>query len=53
MRSSVVMSQVWAASATYLPTEAALEGRTIEGDRHSGNTPEAFNRGLRFLFQQR
>ena len=28
-----------------------LESRVIEGERHSGNKPEAFNRGLRFLFQ--
>ncbi len=25
--------------------------RVIEGERHSGNKPEAFNRGLRFIFQ--
>jgi predicted alpha/beta superfamily hydrolase len=30
-----------------------LESRVIEGERHSGNKPEAFNRGLRFLFQAR
>jgi hypothetical protein len=23
----------------------------VEGERHSGNKPEGFNRGLRFLFQ--
>jgi hypothetical protein len=23
----------------------------IEGERHAGNKPEAFNRGLRFIFQ--
>jgi predicted alpha/beta superfamily hydrolase len=28
-----------------------FEGRIIEGERHSGNKPEAFNRGLRFLFR--
>lgn len=28
----------------------ALESRVIEGERHSGNKPEAFNRGQRFLF---
>jgi len=28
-----------------------LETRVIEGERHSGNKPEAFNRGLRFIFQ--
>jgi predicted alpha/beta superfamily hydrolase len=28
-----------------------LETRVIEGERHSGNKPEAFNRGLRFVFQ--
>jgi hypothetical protein len=28
-----------------------FESRIIEGERHSGNKPEAFNRGLRFLFR--
>ena len=28
-----------------------LETRVIEGERHAGNKPEAFNRGLRFIFQ--
>ena len=28
-----------------------FEARVIEGERHSGNKPEAFNRGLRFLFR--
>jgi predicted alpha/beta superfamily hydrolase len=27
-----------------------LEPRVIEGERHSGNKPEAFNRGLRWIF---
>lgn len=27
-----------------------FESRVIEGERHSGNKPEAFNRGLRFLY---
>ena len=27
-----------------------LETRVIEGERHAGNKPELFNRGLRFLF---
>lgn len=27
-----------------------LESRVIQGERHSGNKPEGFNRGLRFLF---
>jgi hypothetical protein len=27
-----------------------LETRVIEGERHSGNKPEGFNRGLRYLF---
>lgn len=27
-----------------------LEARVIEGERHSGNKPETFNRGLRFVF---
>lgn len=29
-----------------------MEVRTIEGERHAGNKPEAFNRGLRFVFQK-
>lgn len=28
-----------------------IESRVIEGERHAGNKPEAFNRGLRFVFQ--
>ena len=28
-----------------------LETRIIEGERHAGNKPEAYNRGLRFMFQ--
>jgi predicted alpha/beta superfamily hydrolase len=31
--------------------ELKLETRIIEGERHSGNKPEAFNRGLRFILQ--
>src|SRR6185295_7476995 len=27
-----------------------MESRVIEGERHAGNKPEAFNRGLRFIF---
>ncbi len=27
-----------------------LESRVVAGERHSGNKPEGFNRGLRFLF---
>jgi hypothetical protein len=27
-----------------------LETRVIEGERHAGNKPESFNRGLRFVF---
>ncbi|HVE57542.1 MAG TPA: alpha/beta hydrolase-fold protein [Pyrinomonadaceae bacterium] len=27
-----------------------LETRVIEGERHAGNKPEAYNRGLRFMF---
>ncbi len=30
-----------------------LESRIVDGERHAGNKPEAFNRGLRFLFQPR
>jgi len=29
-----------------------FESRVIEGERHAGNKPEAFNRGLRFVFQK-
>ncbi len=29
-----------------------LEARVIEGERHAGNKPETFNRGLRFLFSE-
>jgi hypothetical protein len=29
----------------------AMKALVIEGERHSGNKPEAFNRGLRFIFQ--
>jgi hypothetical protein len=29
-----------------------LETRVIEGERHAGNKPETFNRGLRFLFSE-
>ena len=32
-------------------TGLELETRTIAGERHAGNKPEAFNRGLRFIFQ--
>jgi len=32
-------------------TGLVMETRTIEGERHAGNKPEAFNRGLRFIFQ--
>ena len=32
-------------------TGLKIEMRTIEGERHAGNKPEAFNRGLRFVFQ--
>ena len=28
-----------------------IETRIIEGERHAGNKPEAYNRGLRFIFQ--
>lgn len=31
----------------------ALETRVIEGERHSGNKPEAYNRGLRFVMGNR
>jgi predicted alpha/beta superfamily hydrolase len=30
-----------------------MEVRMIQGERHAGNKPEAFNRGLRFLFQDK
>jgi uncharacterized protein len=29
-----------------------LDARVIEGEGHAGNKPEAFNRGLRFVFSQ-
>jgi len=32
-------------------TGLEMETRTIEGERHAGNKPEAYNRGLRFIFQ--
>lgn len=32
-------------------TGLEMETRTIAGERHAGNKPEAFNRGLRFIFQ--
>ncbi len=28
-----------------------IESRVLEGERHAGNKPEAFNRGLRFVFR--
>ena|ERR1041385_7183138 len=28
-----------------------FETRMIDGERHAGNKPEAFNRGLRFVFE--
>jgi len=31
-------------------TGLKIESRVIEGERHAGNKPEAFNRGLRFVF---
>ena len=31
-------------------TGLKLDTRIIEGERHAGNKPEAFNRGLRFVF---
>jgi hypothetical protein len=30
-----------------------METQIIAGERHAGNKPEAFNRGLRFLFQDK
>lgn len=32
-------------------TGLEIETRIIEGERHAGNKPEAYNRGLRFIFQ--
>ena len=32
-------------------TGLELETRIIEGERHAGNKPEVYNRGLRFMFQ--
>jgi len=34
-------------------TGLEMETRIIEGDRHAGNKPEAYNRGLRFIFQSK
>lgn len=34
-------------------TSLKLETRTIEGERHAGNKAEAYNRGLRFVFQDK
>jgi hypothetical protein len=28
-----------------------METRVIEGERHAGNKPEVYNRGLRFVFR--
>jgi predicted alpha/beta superfamily hydrolase len=33
-------------------TGLEMETRTIEGERHAGNKPEAYNRGLRFIFPE-
>ena len=30
-----------------------MESRVLEGERHAGNKPEAFNRGLRFVFRDK
>ncbi|MBN1812398.1 MAG: hypothetical protein JXA14_11215, partial [Anaerolineae bacterium] len=30
-----------------------MEALVIEGERHASNKPEAFNRGLKFIFQDR
>jgi len=34
-------------------TGLEMETRIIEGERHAGNKPELYNRGLRFIFQDR
>jgi predicted alpha/beta superfamily hydrolase len=34
-------------------TGLKMETRIIEGERHAGNKPEAYNRGLRFIFQDK
>ncbi|MBK9924725.1 MAG: alpha/beta hydrolase [Anaerolineales bacterium] len=34
-------------------SDLIMESRVIEGERHAGNKPEAFNRGLRFIFQSK
>jgi hypothetical protein len=28
-----------------------METRIVEGEHHASNKPEAYNRGLRFIFQ--
>lgn len=33
-------------------TGLEMETRIIEGERHAGNKPEAYNRGLRFIFEE-
>jgi predicted alpha/beta superfamily hydrolase len=33
-------------------TGLELETRIVEGERHAGNKPEVYNRGLRFVFQE-
>lgn len=34
-------------------TNLQMETRIIAGERHAGNKPEAYNRGLRFIFQDK
>jgi predicted alpha/beta superfamily hydrolase len=43
------VQEFWGVVRSRNYTGLVLETRVIEGERHSGNKPEAFNRGLRFI----
>ncbi len=43
------VQEFWGVVRSRNYTGLTLETRVIEGERHSGNKPEAFNRGLRFI----
>jgi len=44
------VQELWGVLRGRSYTGLQLETRVIEGERHSGNKPEAFNRGLRWVF---
>jgi predicted alpha/beta superfamily hydrolase len=44
------VQELWRVMRNRNYTGLRLETRVIEGERHSGNKPEAFNRGLRWVF---